>query len=72
MVERFFRDLTVNRQRRAVFTSVPQLITGIDEYVAHHNANPKPLIWTNSAADILAQVIRTNSRLSSRQNETPH
>jgi len=72
MVERFFRDLTTERLRRGVFTSVPELITAIDEYVAHHNVDPKPFIWTKSARDILQKVIRANSRLSSKQNETLH
>ena len=72
MVERFFRDITVNRLRRGVFTSVSELVTAIDEYVAHHNTKPKPFIWTKSATDILEKVIRANSRLSSKQNETPH
>ena len=72
MVERFFRDITVNRLRRGVFTSVPELVKAIDEYVAHHNTNPKPFIWTKSAADILQKVIRANSRLSSKQNATLH
>ena len=72
MVERFFRDITVNRLRRGVFTSVPELVTAIDEYVAHHNTKPKPFIWTKSAADILQKVIRANRRLSSKQNATLH
>ena len=72
MVERFFRDITVNRLRRGVFTSVPELIGAIDEYIAHHNINPKPFIWTKSAADILQKVIRANSRLSAKQNATLH
>lgn len=72
MVERFFRDLTVERLRRGVFTSVPELVTAIDGYVAHHNIDPKPFIWTKSARDILQKVIRANSRLSSKQNETLH
>jgi transposase len=72
MVERFFRDITVNRLRRGVFTSVPELVAAIDEYVAHHNTKPKPFIWTKSAADILQKVIRANSRLSSQQNATLH
>jgi transposase len=72
MVERFFRDITVNRLRRGVFTSVPELITAIEKYVAHHNTKPKPFIWTKSAADILSKVIRANSRLSSKQNATLH
>jgi hypothetical protein len=69
MMERFFRDITVERLRRGVFTSVPELATAIDEYIEHHNTNPKPFIWTKSARDILQKVIRANSRLSSKQSE---
>jgi transposase len=72
MVERFFRDISESRLRRGVFTSVPDLVTAIDEYVAHHNKEPKPFIWTKSARDILQKVIRANSRLSSKQNATLH
>ena len=72
MVERFFRDISENRLRRGVFTSVPELVSAIDEYIAHHNTNPKPFIWTKSARDILQKVIRANSRLSSKQNATLH
>jgi transposase len=72
MVERFFRDITDKRLRRGVFTSVPELVAAIDGYIAHHNTNPKPFIWTKSARDILQKVIRANSRLSSKQNATLH
>jgi transposase len=72
MVERFFRDITTERLRRGVFTSVPELITAIDEFIAHHNTKPKPFIWTKSARDILQKVIRANSRLSSKQNAALH
>lgn len=72
MVERFFRDITTQRLRRGVFTSVPELEAAIHEYIAHHNAHPKPFIWTKSARDILQKVIRANSHLSSKQNGTLH
>jgi transposase len=72
MVERFFRDISERRLRRGVFTSVHELVTAIDEYVAHHNSDPKPFIWTASARDILQKVIRANHRLSSKQNATLH
>jgi transposase len=72
MVERFFRDITTERLRRGVFTSVPELVAAIDEYIVHHNTNPKPFIWTKSARDILQKVIRANSRLSSKQSATLH
>lgn len=72
MVERFFRDITTERLRRGVFTSVPELIAAIDDYIVHHNTDPKPFIWTKSARDILQKVIRANRRLSSKQNATLH
>jgi hypothetical protein len=72
MVERFFRDITTQRLRRGVFASVPDLVAAIDQYIAQHNTNPKPFIWTKSARDILQKVIRANSRLSSKQNATLH
>ena len=71
-VERFFRDISENRLRLGVFKSVPELVTAIDDYVAHHNIDPKPLIWTKSARDILQKVIRANAHLSSKQNGTLH
>ena len=37
----------------SLVTSVPELVQAIDQYVAHHNINPKPFIWTKSAQDIL-------------------
>ena len=55
------RSLPATREgangRFGVFTSVPELVTAINEYVAHHNVKPKPFIWTKSAADILQKVI---------------
>jgi len=69
MVERFFRDITTERSRNGVFRSVPELIAAINEYIGLHNKNPKPFIWTAKGHDILAKVIRANSRLSSKQNE---
>jgi len=72
MVERFFRDLTTQRLRRGVFTSVPELIQTIDAYIAEHNKNPKPFIWTAKATDVLEKVVRANRRLSSKQNGALH
>ncbi len=53
IVERFFRDIAVKRLRRGVLTSVTDLVAAIDEYIAHHNTNPKPFIWPKTARDIL-------------------
>lgn len=35
--------------QRGVFTSVPELVATIDDYIAHHTINPKPFIWAMSA-----------------------
>lgn len=58
LVERFFRDLTTRRIRRGVFYSVPDLVAAIEEYLAAHNADPKPFIWTASVQSILEKVAR--------------
>ncbi len=41
MVERFFRDITVKRLRRGVFTRVPDLVAAIDEYIARTTPTPR-------------------------------
>lgn len=58
LVERWFRELTDKALRRGVFHSVPDLISKIEEYLAAHNDNPKPFVWTATADDILAKVAR--------------
>jgi transposase len=63
MVERFFRDLSEKRLRRESFASVADLEEVIAQYIEHHNKNPKPFIWTASAGDILAKVMRAKAAL---------
>ena len=58
MVERFFRDLTNKRIRRGVFRSVKELTAAIEDYIAQHNRQPKPFIWTAKTSDILEKVKR--------------
>jgi transposase len=58
LVERWFRELTDKALRRGVFHSVPDLISKIEQYLAAHNDNPKPFVWTATADDILAKVAR--------------
>ena len=58
LVERWFRELTDKALRRGVFHSVPDLISAIEAYMAAHNNEPKPFIWTATAEDILAKVAR--------------
>jgi len=58
LVERWFRELTDKRIRRGSFTSVTDLIAAIEDYIAHHNDNPKPYKWTKGAEEIIEKVRR--------------
>jgi transposase len=70
MVERFFRDISDKRIKRASFANVAELEQAIGQYVAHHNTNPKPFIWTASASDILAKVTRAKAALTAAPQYT--
>ncbi len=63
LVERWFRNITVDRIRRDAFTSVIQLQAAIYEYIADNNENPKPFVWTKSADDIITKVNRGKALL---------
>jgi transposase len=63
-VERFFAQITEQRIRRGVFTSVPQLEGAIADYLAEHNENPKPFVWTADADSILDRLKRVCERTS--------
>lgn len=58
LVERWFRELTDKKIRRGSFTSVADLIAAIEDYVAHHNDDPKPYNWTKTADEIIEKVRR--------------
>lgn len=53
MIERWFRNLTQKRIRNGAFPGVKHLKQEIEEYVAHHNVNPKSFVWTAKVEDIL-------------------
>ena len=36
---------------------MPELVAAIDAHVAHQSTQPKPFVWTKTAADILQKVI---------------
>jgi hypothetical protein len=55
-VERFFAEITAKRIRRGTFRSVPKLIRAISAYVADHNADAQPFVWTKSARTIMAKI----------------
>ena len=57
-VENFFSKMTRQRIRRGIFRSVVDLQAAINAYLAEHNADPKPFVWTKSAEAILAKLDR--------------
>jgi transposase len=63
-VERFFARLTEDRIRRGVFTSVVHLERAIADYLAEHNREPKPFVWTADADSILERLKRVCQRTS--------
>jgi transposase len=62
-VERFFAEITEKRIRRGAFRSVKALEQAIQEYLEHHNENPKPFVWTATADTILGRVARVCERI---------
>ena len=67
LVERWFGKITTQRIRRGTFKSVPELVTAIDDYIKHDNAEPKPFIWTKTAAEIILKVNRGRAALKMRE-----
>ncbi|HWD67019.1 MAG TPA: IS630 family transposase [Caulobacteraceae bacterium] len=65
-IERFFGLITGERIRRGVFHSVAELEAAIHDYLEHHNADPKPFVWTKSAEQILDKVASGRQALESQ------
>jgi transposase len=73
VVERWFRDLTQKRIRNDVFRRVAPLERAITDYIAHHNARPKPFVWTTKAADLLEKSpAHVKPSIRSHLRETLH
>ena len=69
LVERWFREITDKRIRRGVFRSVSELVSAMNAYIAEHNRDPKPFIWTAKADEILAKVRRARTKLDKMASE---
>ena len=63
MIERFFAEITRKRIRRGVFKSVAELEQAIYDYLAIHNHNPIPFVWTATAKAILEKTARAKQAL---------
>ena len=57
-VEGFFATLTKRRLKRGVFVSVVDLQAAINRFVAEHNAESKPFMWTADPDKIIQAVRR--------------
>jgi transposase len=55
-VETFFSALTRKRIRRGSFHSLVDLQAAIKRYLADHNADPRPFVWTAPSAAILSKL----------------
>ena len=67
LVERWFAEITNKRIRRGVFRSVKELEAAIREYIAVHNEDPKPFVWTRTADQILDSIARYARRTTAVQ-----
>jgi transposase len=67
LVERWFAEITNKRIRRGVFRSGKELEVAIREYIAVHNQDPKPFVWTRTADQILDSIARYAQRTAAAQ-----
>ena len=64
LVERFFRDLTVDCVRDGSFTSVGELVASIEAYLRQRDLDPKRYVWKAEGADILRKMERAKEALT--------
>ena len=64
-VEGFFAKLAKRRLKRGVFHSVADLQAAINRFIAGHNQEPKPFVWTKDPDQIIAAVKRGHQMLDS-------
>ncbi|MGH2705216.1 MAG: IS630 family transposase, partial [Actinomycetota bacterium] len=66
--------LSARRLKRGSFGSVAELVAAIEDYIAHHNNDPKPFVWHKTADEIIAKVRRGRVALDEARaiSRTPH
>ena len=64
LVERWFALLTERQLRRGVHRSTHELKEAIDNFIEHHNRDPKPFIWHKTADQILDSVASFCKRIN--------
>jgi putative transposase len=55
-VERWFGHISEKAIRRDSFCSAKELVSKIEEFVAHYNEHARPFVWTATADSILKKV----------------
>jgi hypothetical protein len=64
LVERFFRDLTVDGVRDGSFTSIGDLVASIEAYLAERDLDPKRYVWKAEGQEILRKIQRAKDALA--------
>jgi transposase len=64
LVERWFGLLSEKQIKRGTHRSTLELEKAIRHYLAIHNENPRPFVWTKTADEILASLARFCNRIS--------
>lgn len=65
LVERFFRDLTVDCVRDGSFASVGELVASIEAYLTQRDLEPKRYVWKAEGQEILRKIQRAKDALTS-------
>lgn len=69
LVERFFRDLTMDMVREGSFASVPELVAAMEQYLARRNLAPRPYRWKATGEQILAKLHRARQKAAALSSE---
>jgi transposase/transposase-like protein len=70
LVERFFRDLTVEVVREGSFRSVAELVRTIEGWLAERNREPRRYVWRAEGAAILEKIVRARAKLEEIKADT--
>jgi len=70
LVERFFRDLTVDCVRDGSFASVGELVVSIEAYLAQRDLDPKRYVWKAEGQEILRKIQRAKDALATVGQDT--
>jgi len=70
LVERFFGELTQDVIREGSFSSVRDLVSDIEAYLAERNLEPKPYRWKAKGEEILRKIQRAREALEAQRDES--